>query len=408
VSARRLSASGLDTARKCPAGYALPAVDWGERPEATAGTLRHQFLDDFAREWAIDRDVSRAREAVITSAQAAHGDAPWLAAMRGVDLGAQIESQGEVADRIDVGGAFALHLSMLLVETLRPEAHRAYGELGDEWICGTYDWCLTFPSGRVVLVDFKGPKRATAAKDNLQLAFYGYCIATERGLRRIEVELRHIEDDGGIFTDRATLDEWDLDAVPARLRKIADRVTAAREAVREGRVPEMSLGDQCHYCPAQRVCPAQIAALRELFDETEKAELGLVGLTPELAGKAWVRVEAVIGLAERIKATLRERVLTEGSLPLPEGKLVPLKMSRTVVDATKALPVLEELVGPERAQALVEASIESTAIDRIAAELARERGEKIKDVKGQVWGRLDARGAVTRRPFVQVRKVDEK
>lgn len=403
---RRLSASGLDTARKCPASFALPAVDFGERPEATAGTLRHQFLDDFAREWSVDRDVARAREAVLSAAQATHGDAPWLASMLGMDLGAQVESRGEVAARIDVGGAFALNLPTLHVEPLQPLEHRAYRELSDDWLCGTYDWCLTFPSGRVLLVDFKGPKRVTSARENLQLAFYGYCLAHDLGVDRIDVELRHIDDEGGVFVDSASLDEWDLDAVPSRLRKIVHRVTSAREALREGRVPEMSIGDYCHYCPSQRVCPSQIAALRELFDESEKTELGLVGLSPELAGKAWIRVEAVVSLAEKIKATLRERVISEGSLPLPDGKLVPLKVSRTSVDATKALPVIAELVGDERAQSMIDQSMESSAIDRIAAELARERGEKIKAVKAQIWGRLEARGAVSRKPFVQIRRVE--
>lgn len=401
---RNVSASGLDVARRCAGSFALPAVDFGERAEATAGTMRHAVLDNFARAWTLSKDADAARVTVLADTRAAHPDADWLSTMSSLDFGAQLVSRDETATRVLVSEAFAWNWRDRSVRMIEPASHRDY-RLDDSWVCGTLDWVLQFPSGRTLVVDFKGPKRVTPARDNLQLAFYALCVARLRGLRTIDVELRHIEEDGSIYADSATLDEWDLDAAEGRISRVVAGVVEAREAVARGVDPQMLLGQHCGYCPCAPVCPAQTRLLREFLDESSRESQPVSGLTAEMAGAAYLRVEAVISIAERLKAALRERAITNGSLPLPDGgSLVPIKVSRQSLLVEQALPVLEEIVGASRAESLVERALDPGSIDRIATEIARERGEKIKDVKAQIWSRLDLRGAVVRRTHTQLRR----
>ena len=219
----------------------------------------------------------------------------------------------------------------------------------------------------------------------------------------MHVELRYIHDDGQVFRDRATLDEWDLAYSLDRVSRIAADVASARAAYEAGHLPAMSIGTHCSWCPSLRMCPAQITALREVLDNGAREALDTVGLTPELAGQAWVRIEGVIALADRIKSALRERAVTEGGLPLPDGdRLAAVSVSRATIDADVALPLLRELVG-DRADALVqvERKIENASIDRIATELAKASGGKIKDHKERLWQALEP--AVTRSSYTQLK-----
>ena len=158
-----------------------------------------------------------------------------------------------------------------------------------------------------------------------------------------------------------------------------------------------------------RLTPAPV--LRAMFGSPAEKPVRLfgvtfpnpVGLAAELAGQAWVRIEAVVALAERITSSLRERAITEGGLPLPGGdRLAPVAVSRSTIDPEVALPILRGLVG-DRADALVlvERKIENTAIDRVATELARASGEKIKDHKDRLWKALEP--ALSRSSYTQLK-----
>ena len=103
---RRLSASGLDVARRCPASFALPAVDTGSSEFAQAGTGRHAFLDEFASHWNKCRDVQRARELALATVPA---DASWREACEGIDLDAQlVMPNGQPPSKILFGQGYAL------------------------------------------------------------------------------------------------------------------------------------------------------------------------------------------------------------------------------------------------------------------------------------------------------------
>ena len=399
---RKISASGLDVARRCPASFVLPAVDTGSSDAATAGTDRHRFLDEFARHWSQYGDIHAARAEALALAEERTPRAPWLGTLRAINLEEQLQMEDGLAVTVRTGQGYAYHPETQAVEPLGGIENRAYKH-GEPWISGTYDWLMLDRSEVPTLVDFKGSMRTTPAKDNLQIAFYAACVAKAHGWRRMHVELRYINEDGSVFHDRATLDEWDLDYTLDRVSRIAADVAAARAVYEAGGTPPMSVGTHCSWCPSLRVCPAQITALREVLDDGAREALDTIGLTPELAGQAWVRIEGVIALAERIKASLRERAVTEGGLPLPHGdKLFPVAISRSLIDPEVALPILRALVG-DRADALVlvDRKIENAAIDRIATEIAKANGEKIKDHKDRLWQALEP--AISRSSYTQLK-----
>lgn len=419
---RRLSASCLDVARVCPASCALPAVDVGSSPEQRAGTRRHEVLDRFAALWTECGDPDRAAAAALAafaSVEEVEGDdeddedeksdvAPWLETMRRVDLPHQLTSRGRVATRVETGLGFAVHVETLDVRELGHVEARAY-TLDEGWVCGTFDWLLTFADGGPpVLVDFKGSLRCEPARDNMQVAFYAAAVAAVRGYREIDVEIRYIEDDGEVVVDAARLDDWALDGGLTRVQEVARAVDAARAAVAAGAPPPMRAGTHCRRCPSLRVCPAQIASLAAFVDEERRDAIRVLGLSPEEAGAAWVRLDAIGEFLKRVKAALRERAITDGGLPLGGGeRLRPIRSTRKNLNLEKALPVLREEVG-DRVDSLLTQTLKTTAVDRLGVEVARDRGGKVKDGKARLWARLHEAGAVTSSAFTQLRVVKDR
>ena len=65
--------------------------------------------------------------------------------------------------------------------------------------------------------------------------------------------------------------------------------------------------------------------------------------------------------------------------------------------------MLREVVG-ERADGLVERSMDASAVDGVAREIAKGTGTKIRAVTEDLWGRLRAAGAVRDSRYVQLRQ----
>lgn len=399
---RRVSASGLDVAAKCESSFALPAVDQESGADAVAGTERHRFIDFFADAWNETHNVAEARERAL--AQLTPGGS-WVKACRGIDLDAQVRLHGggPVAASIAHGQAYAFNPETREVAELGTMQQRTYRH-EEPWVCGTYDWLMFAPLGSIpTLVDFKGSMRATPAQRNLQTAFYASCIAKVHGFSRMRVELRYIDEDGSVSTDAAELDEWDFEGTFETVSAIVGNVNEARAAIAAGQQAPQRVGSWCSFCPSLRVCPAQINAMVALLEEGDRVAVSTVGIDPFMAGKLWVRVEGVIDLAERLKASLRERAITDGQLTLPGGeRLVAVPTSRVSINVDAALPLLRGIVG-DRAESLVEVdrSISPGTIDRLVREVAAAEGSKIKVVGERIWKELAP--AVRQSSFVQLR-----
>src|SRR5690606_41932369 len=91
--------------------------------------------------------------------------------------------------------------------------------------------------------------------------------------------------------DVATFDAFDLDRIEVDLCAVLDRRFEAVNEIRAGRVPTITTGRHCRYCPAFHACPAQVALVRQAAAAPEELERKLAELlTPENAAKAYHRI----------------------------------------------------------------------------------------------------------------------
>lgn len=389
---RRLTASGLERAERCPASFALPAVESRETDAMRAGTGRHAFLDavtgslpsDAAREIALDM-IPR--------------DAPWRAQCEAIDLAELLAVTGADTGRIEVALSHAWSPRDDAAQALDVVTHRSYPDAAG--IPGTLDWLVTDSAGRVRVVDFKGSQPTTPARSNLQLALYALSVARVRGLDNVAVQLVYLGEDGSVTADTGMLDAWDLDAAAERIRRVWERVMVARDAVTRGQMPEMRSGEHCGDCPCMSVCPAMAQLARELATTAPDAA-AIVSLSDAEAGAAWERIALLEDILSRAKESLRTRALRR-MLPLSDGRhLVAVESTRRTVDARKALPVLREAFGA-RADDEVEHSIASSVVDALATEAAKASGATARAAKARIWDALREAGAVREATYVRLR-----
>lgn len=414
---RRLSASGLDVAARCPGSCALPEVDVGSTPDQVAGTRRHEVLDAFAAAWSRHGDADRAAADVLLALKGddtendaedegeeddeAKTASAWLETMHRIDMPQQLTSRGRIAIRVETGLSFGLNLQTGEVVDLGRVDGRAYTHDAG-WVCGTCDWLLHFADGGPpVLVDFKGSRRATPARDNLQTAFYAGCVASLRGYPAVDIELRYIEPDGSVYVDSARCDDWWLDGGIGRILEVGRSVEAARAAARAGEIPPIQAGTHCRDCASLRVCPAQTKALASLVAAGD--DISVLGLSPAAAGQAWVKIESLLELLKRLKSALRERAITDDGLPLGEGeRLAVISSTRRKILVDKAIPLLRDRFG-SRADSIFEITLKSAKIDRLAVEVVREKGGKVGLAKAELWAGLKKEGAVSEAVYKQLR-----
>lgn len=373
------SASKLELLEKCPTAGALSSV-WAESTAAqSAGTARHRYLQ-------------RAREIDPATALAeVPADAPWRA---------QCEALAAHLDEIPAGDHELAYAYDHVTDTARflgPWLDRAYDVSASE-VSGTADLVCppTDERPRWLVVDFKGDEDVAPAGSNLQLAFYALAVARVHGADEVEVAIAYLRHGGGIRWDRAVLDEFALEAAAARVRRVVSLVVAARSS----QTPlDYATGFHCRRCPALTFCPAQTALLRAfLADPMEPGEIAR--LSAEDAGAAYVRLKVLGEQVEIAAAAVRARAELAG-LPLPDGeRLVPVEMPRRTLVMDRALPVLREVFG-EQADAAVERSLSSEAINRLARQLAPGKGQK--KAVDELWGKIEAAGGMRRSQYIQLR-----
>lgn len=406
---KRLTASGLALAARCPAAYALPHDEAASTDAQAAGHGRHAFLDAIVAAY----DAEPIAEVILSGAPigtwlpmlrdhalaTVPADAPHRATCESIDVAELFELTGADEGEVETGLTFAWRHDDDTAEALTVEAHRAYPDVMG--IPGTLDWLVTSPEGRVCVIDFKGSEAVAPTRENLQLLAYALMVARSRSLDEIDVAIVYVHEDGHLVLDRASLDVFALDAAAARLASIWEGVRFAREAADRGAVDRTSTGEHCIRCPAMSRCPAMVTMVRE-FLASPPDIAAFPKLSDEEAGAAWERFALLDALLSQGRATLRQRAERRG-LPLPDGRwLTPVEVARKSVDVRKALPVLRDLVG-DRADAEVEQSLPTSAVDAIAAEVARARGETLKSVKAAVWERLGAAHAVKTSTHIQLK-----
>jgi Protein of unknown function (DUF2800) len=352
----------------------MPQVN-SRNPDAQRGSDGHAWLYD-----ALNGRVTEPRHDACKDLQLS--DMPWADATRGT-------WRGEVAFGYDVATG--------QVRGLGENLGRAYPErVSESEIFGSID---LVGHGLVADYKFEGFESHTPpARDNSQLAFAGLCLARLQKLDEVKVGLIRIQPDGEIVEDWATLDLFDFDVLSARLRSTLERVRIAEREVAEGKIPSVSRGPWCRYCPAASSCPAVTNLIRAVALEPVKtAEEIRAMLTPETAAKAYRRLREVEEALKPVKTALH-LFADETEIDLGDGLVYGATTSdREKLDARIARKALAELHGPEVAEAACDFETSKTAIERALRpvhEAKRKADEKVslKDLKEQAFEAVRAAG----------------
>lgn len=358
---RQLSGSALQRLWACQGAAVLPQVD-RTSPFAEAGTAKHSYFRNLKR---MDREEALALvsdeyrelcEAVVVD-----------------DLPLSEEFLAELAVAYDVD-----------TDTCREigeDKDRNYGPLGPREIPMTLD--LAADGEEYVFVgDYKtGRGYVTPARRNLQLRAGALAMARLKGRSAARVAIVHVREHGQPFYDVAHFDAFELELIAAELRELMNRVEAAREADAAGASPALATGEHCRYCPSFQFCPAQTVLLRQVVAEPERVTQELKAmLTPETAGRAYLRYQAVKTVLREVEKSLRAYA-AEHPIPLGDGAFYgPVAREKEVLDAEVVREVLKEQHGADIADRACEFSTSKAAIDRavrVVQEAKKQAGEKV-------------------------------
>ncbi len=377
----KASASKLELLERCPAAGALSAAWFESTPDQIAGTGRHRFMQ---------RAAELGRDAALVEIPA---DAPWRA-----------QCEALVLDDVPAGDyelAYAYDTATDTARFLGPWLDRAYDVSATE-VSGTADLVCppTAERPRWLVVDFKGDDDVAPATVNLQVGFYALAVARLYGVDEIDVAIGYLRHGGGIRWDRATLGDFDIEAVASRVRDVASRIATARAALTAGAGLDYAVGMHCRWCSSLTFCPANTATARAWIAGDAPSTDALAKLSDEDAGRAWALSKALEEQVERVRAVLRERALVRG-LPLPDGeRLVPVETATRTLVFARAEAALRARFG-DQVDAFIERSLTNEAVTKLAKQLAAGKGQK-KALDG-LWSELEGAGAVKRGAFVQLR-----
>lgn len=350
------TASRLQLALACPASQALGQVDtaWAA---GDAGTERHAALahivggapatepSDATRDWLMGLDDEHL--------------APLLGARDEVTLGWDLEH--------DAGRELGQRLE------------RAYSMAGPREYVGTADY-LRVADGVAMVVDLKtGHADVPHPSRNAQLRFLALAACRAHGVSSARVGILHAPEGRTAWWQWADVDAFELEVIAADLRSLAQRIDYARRDAAKGMTPWLRVGEHCTYCPARFECPARTAMARALTSDTV-GEDWKRGLDDDAtAARCLARWQAARKVVDEVGKALHARA-KERPITLDDGQAWgPVESQREVIDAAKAWPVLDSLLGPEGVKAALTVETSKAGI---------ERGVRVARAAGRLTGSL--------------------
>src|SRR5690606_22357045 len=158
----------------------------------------------------------------------------------------------------------------------------------------------------VVVYDYKtGWSAQDDAADHWQIKALALAAARAYGKSNARLGIIRVWESGAVSYDVATFDAFDLDRIEVDLCAVLDRRFEAIEEIRAGRVPTVTTGRHCRYCPAFHACPAQVALVRQAAAAPEELERHLAELiTHENAALAYHRIVEVQMVLEDRKSVV--------------------------------------------------------------------------------------------------------
>ena len=367
------TASRLQLALACPASQALGQVDtaWAA---GESGNERHALLARMV----AGEEVREASDALKAWALGFEGDAlvPLLGAHDEVTLSWDYQrDSGRVLGR---------------------RLERAYSMAGPTEYVGTADY-LRISDGVVHVIDLKtGHGDVPHPSRNAQLRFLALAACRAHGVSQAKLGIFHAPEGRAPWWQWADVDAFELEVIAADLRTLAERIGYARRDAAKGTTPWLRLGEHCTYCPARFECPARTAMARALSSDA-LAEDWKRGLDDDdAAARCLSRWQAARKVVDEVGKALHARA-KERAIPLDDGQQWgPVESSREVIDAEKAWPVLDALLGADAVRAALTVETSRAGIERSvkAAKAAGRLTGTIKDGVKQCLDAVRAAGAV--------------
>lgn len=273
----------------------------------------------------------------------------------------------------------------------------------------------------VLIYDFKsGRHRHGPVRTIRQLRAYALAAARAYGKSRAIVGIIRIGQDGRPWFDGGTeetglLDELELALVEEEIRDMVRRRDEAGREFRAGRLPRLTVGDHCAYCPALAGCPANMVSLRALAASTgtfgalarddheaaeklwqESAEQALKVATDVELARAISAVKVAEKRLEFLKRSLQRRA-QQAPILREDGQAWGPREQDSVEDFDVAKETLALLYGEEAAEASIipaEPSISKASIGRALRKHVLPPGGRIGLLEKDCFQALRDAGAI--------------
>jgi hypothetical protein len=382
-----LSASKLWLAAKCAGSQALPQASTFSQA-ADDGVARHQFFET----------------APIVGVEAAIAAAPEH--LR--DLLRMLAEHPVIVELLAEKSMAEVPLAWDWLDgtarVLPSHGHRDYSDCLPTELPGTADRVTLPDADTVVVVDIKGREHQEAAAEHHQLRFLGLAAASAYG--RTHAIVAWVKTmDGVPQVDYASFDAFDLAGIAEEVRRIADRVEAARAAVASGERPALARGPWCRRCDAFDACPAQHELLQIAVRKPEQlaneAEIALANGGRARAYEIWRELELLTKrIGERVGAHAAMR-----AIELPGGRAYGFAPGRREVeDATKARDIL--LAAGVPAAAVAAAVMSRAELHTTLAAVDKALKALPKPEREPVMQKLRAAGAVRQGVALKEHEID--
>lgn len=369
--------SSAERAEDCVASAVLPVVTVEDDTEARArGNALHLFLQVASKE---------GREAALSVVEER-----WRPACEALDL--ELLPVG-LAHEV----AFALDLRTGHARELGRGLERDYSSVDVEReIPLTVDVLgVDAVARRVFVADYKSGRSVTPARSNLQLILGALAASDVYQADEAVVEVIYLREGAPPWPDRATLDAFDLAEGLERVRAVAERVRAAREAYARGVYPDVVVGvKQCRYCPAADNCSGQAGIARALVAGGAGNEWLSSSFTPEVAAHVWEKLNEWEPVYRRLREIVGAMVVRGTEIRLSNGSVLRhVVTEREAVNGDIAYPLLRAHYGQNVADEACEMKASKASIQRALAQVAKDNGVPVsKEVERFLRELREAKG----------------
>lgn len=348
---KRLTASGLDVAVKCPGSKSLPVVRF-ESAAASEGTRKHEFLERML----VEGKESALKLTKIKSQR------DWINAIPLDGIRAELGIDKESTVLIEA--AYAVSPDFAAVKFLGQGIGRDYSAAPDGWHCGTAD-IVVINKAEIIVADWKTGRTASdpfwnpEPQENQQLKFLSAAVMLLEGAPNCHATLVEVDDEGGCAVrDFATFTGDDIEQLRLDLSKEGGFV----------------VGEHCRKCNSRAYCEtvnASVNTMMEVKPNNNRA------MTHARAVEAFEKLKAAQRFLDDVRDSIAGYVELCGGSIEADGKTLYMASQRR--ERIKARPAVKAILAEYGEDLLAAcASVNKTSVQKFigkeAVEALREAG----------------------------------